>query len=135
MKVFIGLVVIFFTFSCVSQFKTSNIQVLTPVERKINTDKVYHWEEHGTYFKFILQIDSNFRFVKNSYYDCTASFYCESNGTYQIKQDSILFDFGKAKGRKDYDFVDFFSDTTMTLPFSECKIELLGLELKNTSCE
>ncbi|WP_338764272.1 hypothetical protein WAF17_21385 [Bernardetia sp. ABR2-2B] len=136
MRIFIGLFFLILTFSCVSKYRRSNIQYLTPVKNiKANNEKLYQWEEYGTYFKFILQVDSNFRFVKGSYYDCTSQFRCESNGTYQIKKDSILLSFGKAKGRKENGFVDFFSDTTMTLPFLECEIKLLGLELKNEACD
>ncbi|WP_375560812.1 hypothetical protein ACE193_24470 [Bernardetia sp. OM2101] len=139
MRIFIGLVFLSFIFSCVSPPKTSNvqIQVLTPVENTVEkVGELYMYENTAVFFKLSLQSDSSFNLVKDSYHDCTGSYWCKSNGTYQLKQDSILLNFQKATGgRETEEFIEFFSNRTITLPFSECEIKLLSIELKNESCE
>lgn len=135
MRIFIALILFSFTFSCVSSYRTSNIQYLTPVKAKNNQDKIYQWDKQGTYFKLILQIDSSFNLNLSSIYDCTFSSYLDSSGKYQLGKDSILLHFEKTVGGQDVDnLVKVLSDTTIKTSFSKCEIILLGIDLKNEFC-
>lgn len=140
MKILISLICLAFSLSCVpvSPLKSDvQIQVLTPVKKTVEEiGELYMYENTAVFFKLSLRSDSSFNLVKDSYHDCTGSYWCKSNGTYQLKQDSILLHFQKANGgREAEEFIEFFSNRTITLSFSECEIKLLSIELKNKSCE
>ncbi|WP_338792104.1 hypothetical protein [Bernardetia sp. MNP-M8] len=139
MRILIGLIFFSFIFSCVSPPKISNvqIQVLTPVKKTIEEiGTVYLWEGIPDTFKLNLKNDSSFNLNISSIYDCTGFRGLSSYGKYQLKQDSILLHFEKAKGGRDMaSLVEAFSNRTIKSYFSECKIKLLSIELKNESCK